>query len=522
MMNDFNIKKSSILIVDDKKANIDVLVGYLEMQGFTNIKTTTDSRLAIGLYKSFSPDLILLDLMMPNLNGFEIMDQLKELVPADIYLPILVLTADNTFETKQKALSSGAKDFISKPFDLTEVGLRINNLLITKKLQQQSLNQNEILEEKVKERTAQLEKLNSELIEAKNKAEESNKLKTAFLNNVSHEIRTPLNGILGFLNIILQTKSLSIRDRDTYVTFINESSNRLIKTINDIVEMSLIQAGQVVLSIFKTRISDIKEEIEVTFKSKAEEKGLAFYINNNLPENLDYIFTDNTKLNTILFNLISNGIKFTTSGLVELNIKKVDNFVVFSVRDTGVGISGNKQKVIFEMFMQADTSRTRQFEGQGLGIAIAKAYAEMLGGKIWVESEPGLGSIFSFSIPYKSKGIKILIAEDQVISDLLITKGIEDMCDMILHAKNGIEAVEACRNNPDIDLILMDIKMPEMNGYEATKKIRLFNKHVIIIAQTAYALVGDREKVVAAGCNDYITKPIKMALLVEIIHKYII
>ena len=201
-MIDSTYKNAKILIVDDKEVNIDILTGLLDIQGYHNLASTTDPRLVVGLYQSFQPDLILLDLMMPHLTGYEVMDQLKEIAPADVYLPILVLTADITTEAKQKALRHGANDFLSKPFDLIEVGLRIENLLFTRFLHQQSLNQNQILEVKVKERTAELEKSNAELIVAREKAESGDRLKTAFIRNISHEIRTPLNGILGMYQVL--------------------------------------------------------------------------------------------------------------------------------------------------------------------------------------------------------------------------------------------------------------------------------------------------------------------------------
>ncbi|MEI6276849.1 MAG: response regulator, partial [Prolixibacteraceae bacterium] len=203
-MIDSSLKKANILIVDDQDANIDVLEGFLEMQGFENIKTTTDPRLVVSLFESYQPDIILLDLSMPYLNGFEVMELLRKLLKGNTILPILVLTADVTNETKIRALSGGANDFLTKPFDLLEVGLRIRNLLHSSYLQQQLLSHNAILDEKVMERTRELVEKNFELIAAKEKAEESDRLKTSFINNISHEIRTPLNGIVGFGQILME------------------------------------------------------------------------------------------------------------------------------------------------------------------------------------------------------------------------------------------------------------------------------------------------------------------------------
>jgi len=403
-MIDSNLKNANILIVDDKEANIDILVGLLEMQGYSNIKSSTDSRLAVGLFKSFNPDLILLDLMMPHLTGYEVMEQLKAMVPSRSYLPILVLTADITAEARQRALAGGAKDFVAKPFDLIEVGLRIKNLLETRHLHQQLENQNYILDEKVKERTFELEKTNIELIEAKERAEESDKLKTAFLNNISHEIRTPFNSILGFLSI-LQNDDLTASEKAEYTSIINKSAYRLMNTINDIVERSQIQTGQMKLTASEINIKMLTGVLFDQFKPDAESQGLEFTLNNDLPDSMDSIFTDSIKLKTILSILIGNAIKFTKEGSIEFGYDRVETSgrgslqMKFYVKDTGIGIPENKQQVIFEQFMQADVYNTRQFEGSGLGLSIAKAYVEMLGGKIWVESSEGKGSIFYFTIP---------------------------------------------------------------------------------------------------------------------------
>ncbi|MCX6221187.1 MAG: PAS domain S-box protein [Bacteroidia bacterium] len=410
----------------------------------------------------------------------------------------------------------------------------------------------------------QRKKAEQELLIAKEKAEESNRLKTAFLNNISHEIRTPFNGILGFLSII-QDFDLTGTERDEYISIINKSASRLINTINDIVEMSQIQTGQMKLTVSETNIKMLTNDLFNKFKTDADSRGLELTINNYLPNDVKSISTDSTKLNTILSILIGNAIKFTEAGSVELGIKFRDKAhlgyipgdsigepveLEFSVKDTGIGIPLDRQEAIFERFLQADFSNTRQFEGAGLGLSIAKAYVEMLGCKIWVESNPECksgekGSTFYFTIPYNVKpdeqssienvissdstmnpispkvsGLKILIVEDDEMSELFLRKVIKSFCKEILHARTGEEAVNASRKNPDIDLILMDIKMPNSNGYEVTRQIRQFNKKVVIIAQTAFGLVDDRQKAIESGCNDYISKPVKKDELVELVEKY--
>jgi PAS domain S-box-containing protein len=242
-----------------------------------------------------------------------------------------------------------------------------------------------------------------DLIAAKVKAEESDRLKTAFLNNISHEIRTPFNGILGFLNI-LQDEDVTPEERDEYIRFINQSADRLMQTINDIVEMSQIQTGQTKLNITDTNIKKLTDKLSERFGTVAIKQGLEFKISNELPSEILSYVTDGIKLKTILSNLIVNAIKFTPKGSIEIGIRESDQTLLFFVKDTGIGISESQQKAIFELFKQADVFNTRQFEGLGLGLSITKSYVEMLGGKIWLESEPGKGSTFYFSI--SAPGIK--------------------------------------------------------------------------------------------------------------------
>jgi len=541
-----SFKNANILIVDDNEANISILTELLEIQGYTNVKSTTDPRLMISLFKSFNPDLILLDLKMPHLSGYEVMHRLKVLIPPDTYLPILVLTADLTVEAKERALSGGATDFLAKPLDLVEVALRIRNLLETRFLHQHLLNQKQILEAMVKERTLELEKTNRELIIAKDKAEESNRLKSAFLSNISHEIRTPFNGILGLLSII-QYDDIPANEKEKYCNFINQNAWRLMNTINDIVEISQIQAGQTTLTPSKINIKLLIDELFNIFKTDADKKEVQLSIDAGFPGNIEFIISDKLKLKTILSKLIDNAVKYTKKGSIEFGYSLEKNNepaeLKFYVKDTGIGIPRNKYQDCFQRFMQADVSHTRPFEGSGLGLSIAKNFVEMQGGKIWVESEEGKGSTFYFTLPCiteneeneendlsqnpllsespdnQLKKLKVLIAEDDDVSEMLMSTALATICKEVICVRTGNEAVETCRSNPDIDLVLMDIKMPGMNGYYATRLIRQFNTDVVIIAQTAYGFLGDREKAIEAGCNDYIAKPFNHLLLLDVINK---
>jgi PAS domain S-box-containing protein len=398
----------------------------------------------------------------------------------------------------------------------------------------------------------ELHQIQSDLLKAKAQAEENNNLKTAFLNNISHEIRTPFNGLLGFLSLI-QNNDITQTERDEYIGIINQSAARLMDTITDVVEISQIQAGQAKLNISEINIQEILRGIFMRFRPIAEMKGLKLKVKNHLSQQINIIKTDGIKLSTVLSHLIGNAIKFTKSGSVELVFRlKEDHLqsgigapqpieLEFSVTDTGIGIPQEKHQVIFERFIQADPSLTRKFEGSGLGLSIAKTYVEMLGGVIWLESEIGRGTTFYFTVPCicmdmekiaseiavqgnekpsPKKGLNILVVEDDDASFILLEIAVKFFAKEVVHAKTGIEAIEFCRNRPEFDLVLMDIKMPGMDGYEATRRIRQFSKNVIIIAQTAYALAGDHEKALQAGCNSYISKPIKRDQLLELVQKY--
>jgi len=385
------------------------------------------------------------------------------------------------------------------------------------------------------------QRIEEELVLAKVHAEESDRLKSAFLANMSHEIRTPMNGILGFTEL-LKDPDLTGEEQKKFISIIEKSGERLLNIINDIVSISKVESGQMKVIASETDVNEQLKFIYSFFKPEVEQKGLQIFFEKKVPAKEAIVKTDREKVYAILTNLTKNAIKFTEHGFIEIGCEKKDTFLEFFVRDTGKGIRLEQKEIIFQRFMQGEGLLNRIYEGAGLGLSISKAYVEMLGGRIWVESEEGKGSVFYFTIPCDEKPqetklipgvdaredeevhiheLKILIVDDDETSDLLITTALKKMIDAPLHAKTGGEAVDACQNNPGIDLILMDIRMPVMDGYEATRQIRQFNKKVIIIAQTAYALTGDKEKALEAGCNDYTTKPIDILTLKRIIRKHL-
>ncbi len=418
---------------------------------------------------------------------------------------------------------------------------------------------------------SKIKKTEQELIKAKEKAIESDRLKSAFLANMSHEIRTPMNGILGFAELLKQP-NLTGDEQQKYIAIIDKSGNRMLNIINDIIDISKIEAGLVKLDIQESNINEQIEYIYTFFKPEVEAKGMKFSCNASLPEKEATIKTDHEKVYAILSNLVKNAIKYSKEGVIEIGYDIVEttpafvgtqsaeaqgveaqgaetqhvetqgiaSLLQFYVKDSGIGIPKDRLEAIFERFIQADIDDKMARQGAGLGLSITKAYVEMLGGKIWVKSEEGIGSTFYFTLPYDRspskkiadqhlaastetdliRKLKILIVEDEETSALLLDIQLNAYGKEIMKARTGVEAVEACKMNPDIDLVLMDIQMPEMGGYEATRQIREFNSSVVIIAQTAYGLSGDREKAIEAGCSDYIAKPIKKAELLSLIQKY--
>ncbi len=402
----------------------------------------------------------------------------------------------------------------------------------------------------VKTDITEAKKINQELILAKERAEVSDKLKSAFLANMSHEIRTPMNGILGFAEL-LKEPDLSGEQQKYFISIIEKSGARMLNIINDIVDISKIESGQMKLENRETNVNEQLEYIYNFFKPEVEAKGINFSLKNGLPVNDVNMFTDSEKIYAVLTNLVKNAIKYTNDGTIEFGYifknepkpenNTFENILEFYVKDTGIGIPKERQKAIFERFIQADIVDRMARQGAGLGLAISKAYIEMLGGKIWVESETDSGSTFYFTLPFcpyshnknnqetensahklniQIRNKKILIVEDDESSGELLSLEIGKFCSEILFAGTGTEAVEICRKNPDLDLIFVDIQMPEMSGYEATRQIRQFNAEVLIIALTAFALASDREKALEAGCTDYISKPVLKNELLAIIQKY--
>ena len=384
-----------------------------------------------------------------------------------------------------------------------------------------------------------IQKINIELIKAKEKAEESDRLKTAFLANMSHEIRTPMNGIIGFTDLLKEPK-LSGEEQRAYIEVIQQSGYRMLNIINDLIDIARIEAGQVEVKIEDTCINHLLNDVYTFFKPETEMKKLSFSCKKELPDSDSYMKTDSTKLNQILSNLIKNAIKFTRSGSINFGYVIRNKNIEFYVKDTGIGIAYDFKEKIFERFRRGDISDTTEFEGVGLGLSITRAFVKMLGGKIWLESDQNKGSTFFFSLPFdnitvikkqktqkKSERVQsqsqhtILVVEDDETSFRFLKEILDRNGLNVIRAINGEEALHLTEQYPEIKLVLMDIKMPVMDGLDATRQIKKSRPELPVIAETAYASEEDRQRSLDAGCDDFISKPINKELLMSIIRKFI-
>ncbi|WP_372794542.1 PAS domain S-box protein [Lutibacter sp.] len=453
-------------------------------------------------------------------------------------------TSTKTFKDELVSLASNNKEFVRETKLVKGDGSIVSVIIKSVLLDDNTAIVSMVNITDIKNAEIKLKIQNNILKKAKEKAEESDQLKTEFLNNMSHEIRTPLNGILGFSEILCDSNTTEDK-RKYFGSIIKNSGNQLMQVIDDILEISRLGTKQVTANNKEACLNTIMLQLFSVFEIRAKENKIPLYLKKGLLDTESTVLTDELKLNKILSNLLENAFKFTNEGHIEfgyiLNNSEPAQLEIF-VKDTGVGINKINQKTIFDRFSQEEKELSKKFGGLGLGLSIAKENSELLGGTITLESEKGKGATFTVIIPYTPTKLNfkiskekitpetneakptLLIAEDEEVNYLFLETLLHDSMKFdctILHAKNGIEAVDICRNNSAINLVLMDIKMPHMNGFEATKLIKEINPNLPIIAQTAYSTSSDIHKSIEVGCNDFISKPISKTILNEILKKHL-
>lgn len=409
-------RRVKIVAIDDNSDNL-ISLHALINEAFPNAEFYMEMNGGKGLelVAAKHPDVVLLDVIMPGMDGFEVCKRLKaDNEMCDI--PVVFLTAiKGDREHRIHALEVGAEAFIAKPIDEAELIAQIRAMVKIRKANADKRDENERLNSLVYIRTRQLEKeledrkqIMADLVIAKEHAEQSERLKSAFLANMSHEIRTPMNGILGFAEL-LELPDLTGEEQQEYIRVIQNSGKRMLNIVNDIIDISKIESGVMKVKIGESNLNNQMANVYNILKHEAEAKHLMFSYVNEFPLNNAYIKSDKEKVYSILTNLVKNAIKYTDAGAIEFGYSlKSDTMekaaeLLFYVKDTGVGIPKERQAAIFERFIQADIADVHAREGAGLGLSITKAYVEMLGGKIWVESEEGKGSMFYFTIPYMAE-----------------------------------------------------------------------------------------------------------------------
>ena len=384
------LRLASILIVDDEEGNVRLLARILARAGFTSVRTTTRSRDVMRLFDEACPDLIVLDIRMPELDGFDVLAQLRDRVASTEYLPVLAITGDGSPETRQRVLMAGAKDFLEKPFETSEVLVRVENLLTTRLLHRSLQAQNSDLEERVRERTAQLQM-------ALSAAEAASRAKSQFLATMSHELRTPLNAVIGFSRHLQKNRPGNLTPQDLeYLQRITDNGTHLLDVINDILDLSRIEAGKMLVERGMVALEGVITET-VEQVAAAARSGVRVPTRTSVPASMRPILTDESKLRRVLTNLIGNATKFTERGDVRVAVHadETGQPLRIDVIDTGVGIPSERLDAIFECFEQADNSTQRRFGGTGLGLAISRTLCELLGYRLTVVSEVGRGSAFS-------------------------------------------------------------------------------------------------------------------------------
>ena len=509
-----------ILIVDDSESSQLLIKKYLSHENYKLVVAQTGKQ-ALSKSKSNYFDLILMDIELPDIKGFEVCRQLKE-NSSTKDIPVIFVTIRSDTKSLAKGFEAGGIDYIHKPFSEEELRMRVRTHL-------------------------DLKQTHDDLIRAKEKAEQSEKLKMAFLSNMSHEIRTPMNSIIGFAELMTDD-DLTEEEKHEYISIIINSGQQLLNIIDEILTVSKQEAGEIKLIDQNIDLNKLLSEIKTAHTKLIKDKPIELYL--SIPEgNNPMIVGDKVRIKQIFDNLLSNANKFTSRGFIEFGYQLSDKNpekIKFYVRDSGIGIPENKQSTIFDRFAQVEDYMTRNYHGTGLGLSIVKNLVELMGGTIHLESEEGKGSIFWIEIPYRpaktTKQTKltretpfkiqhivadwhdktILIVDDFEQIYYFFEEALRKTGARLLYAHDGVEALEQYNEHAEeVDLALIDIQMPRMNGIDLCKAIREQGGKIPLIAQTGLALNINKADALKAGFDTIIYKPIEISTLQKVLEKYL-
>jgi len=519
-------KAHHVLIIDDDPRLKDDFEAFLESRGFVAISADHGEE-GLQLLDQYTFDIVLLALDLPSISGSKILETLNQKYPE---LPIIVLSMETNPQDIIYSFRNGAWDYFVKPVNEYEKLFNLMENIFKKSARiEQDKEYESNLENIVFQRTMELEKTNRALTIAKEKAEDSDRLKTSFMSSISHELRTPMNVVIGFTEELAQSNLDS--EQTEYVSIIRKRGNDLLNLINDVIDVTQAMSGRMQVRNTAFKLNEMLEDVYISL-NRSKPPSITFTFQPPSEKQKLTIVSDKGCLRQVVNNLLLNAFKFTKEGGVSFGYEvREDGFLEFFVKDSGIGIPENVRDMIFDSFRQAEEGYSRSFGGLGLGLPLTKKLVELMEGNIHFISQEGEGTTFYFVIPLNEEieGHKksdnnnkivwsektILVVEDDMFNFVFFEKILKKTGCKIIHSKDGIEAVSECKNNSDIDIVLMDIQMPRLDGYQATKQIKAFRNKLPIIAQTAHAFSDEKEKVFESGCDDFVAKPIDVSLLLD-------